>query len=426
MSRILAVCTLLVLLAMTGLQPALADEAKKVALVIGNSRYQNVSYLPNPTNDAADVAAALKRLGFIVHAASDLGVSEMRKALASFADEVSDADMAVVFFAGHGVEIDKRNYLIPVDAALKSDRRVRFEAVELDDVVATLNDVKGLRVILLDACRTNPFVPKMRRTSASRAIGRGLSDVEPSEGLLIGYAAKAGTVAEDGRERNSPYTRAILSHLEEPGLEVQFLFRKVRDEVLRSTGGKQEPHTYGSLPGKQIFLAPRLEAEAPKPLPAPPVNSVTRETEALFWKSIEHTSDEREYEAFLAQFPDGTFSALARIRLNRLKTQSASLKDGRPSKTQQLLALPEQETSLARAHPRKDVTRLAPTPYARELQAELKRHGCYSGPIDGLWGAESKRALSRYNKAASAYLTGPSKSSVAGAQYVARKACRAP
>ncbi len=446
MSRLVPAVLLFAALVLPTLAAA-QERAAKVALVIGNSRYATVSHLPNPRNDAKDMAEALRRLGFNVTEGHDLGVSAMRRHLASFADEAADAEMAIVFFAGHGVEIDKRNYLIPVDATLRSDRRVRFEAIELDDVVATLNDVHGLRLILLDACRTNPFVPKMRVTSATRSIGRGLSGVEPSEGLLIGYAAKAGTVAEDGRQRNSPYTRALLAHLEEPGLEVQFLFRKVRDEVLKATAGKQEPHTYGSLPGKQIYL----KARAPEPPPTAAVASVptlaapprrydagkNTEFEALFWRSIERSEDPREFEAFIARFPSGTFAPLARIRLDRLtsappgnsaKSHQDTTARPSPANTPTPAAatptvapkappLPAAEkpapskanapketpqTKMAHAEPRKTIEDDAEDKrreIARLTQRELKRLGCYDGAIDGLWGPASRRALERFNSA---------------------------
>ena len=192
---------------------AMAD--KRVAMVIGNSDYRSVANLPNPVNDAADVTTVLKRLGFAVTTAFDMTSQEMRDALRDFGHDANGADMALVYFAGHGLEISKQNYLIPVDAKLRTDLDVYYEAVPLDLVMAAVSGSKGLRLVLLDACRNNPFAATMKSTSPSRSIGRGLSRIEPGRGTLVSYAAKEGTTADDGQGRNSPYTKALLAHLEQ-------------------------------------------------------------------------------------------------------------------------------------------------------------------------------------------------------------------
>jgi len=246
----------LVLLAPVG--NAAAQESR-VALVIGNAAYDHVSKLANPVNDATDIANALERIGFEVSRGMDLDFRGMRLALRDFARKAIDADVVIVYFAGHGIEIDNTNYLIPTNAELASDQDVEFEALRLDAVVAAVANVKGLKVILVDACRNNPFLRDMTRTSATRSIGRGLGRINPG-GVLVGYAARGGTLALDGAGRNSPYAQALLSHIEEPGLELGKMFRKVRDKVFDLTDGYQEPFTYGSLPGKDIFLVPALPA----------------------------------------------------------------------------------------------------------------------------------------------------------------------
>ena len=243
MQRLLRPQAGLYLLLLLFSSPALAD--KRVALVIGNANYQHVSHLPNPVNDTADIGAALERLGFAIRRENDLDLTALRRAVSEFSDSAVGADIALVYFAGHGLEVDGENYLIPVDAVLETDRRIRFEAVPY--VSAALEGAKGLRIVLLDACRSNPFLASMKVTSPTRSIGRGLTRVEPSTGTIIGFSAKEGTTAEDGDGRNSPYAAALLEYLEEPGLEVQFMFRKVRDGVLARTNGRQEPFLYGSL-----------------------------------------------------------------------------------------------------------------------------------------------------------------------------------
>lgn len=242
-----------------------AQAAKRVALVIGNSDYQHASKLPNPRNDARDMAAAFDRLGFEVTRLDNLGFGEMRRTLGEFSDNAFGADMAVVFYAGHGMEVNKQNYLIPTDARLATDRAISYEAVPLELVTEAVSGAKGLKLVMLDACRNNPFAASMELTNPNRSIGRGLARVEPVAGTLVSFAAKEGTVASDGDGDNSPYTEALLEHLEEPGLEINFLFRKVRDKVMEQTSNQQQPFTYGSLPAEEIFLVgtPRKPAIAP-------------------------------------------------------------------------------------------------------------------------------------------------------------------
>ena len=237
-------------------QPALAE--KRVALVLGNSAYQSVPPLPNPVNDAAVIAATLKEAGFdVVDSRRDLPAAETRRALRDFADRARDADIAVVYYAGHGIEVDGTNYLIPVDAKLERDTDVFDEAFSLDRILLAIEPAKKLRLVILDACRDNPFAKGMRRTVASRSIERGLAKIEPaSPNTLIAYSAKAGSTALDGDAGNSPFTLALAKHLTTPGLDVRRAFGFVRDDVLKTTGNRQEPFVYGSLGGDDVPLVP--------------------------------------------------------------------------------------------------------------------------------------------------------------------------
>lgn len=252
---LLVICLLLI--------APLATEAKgkRVALVIGNSAYQYVPDLRNPANDAEDISKALQRIGFAVKQHQNLSYSDMRIALRDFAEAAANAEVALVYFAGHGIEIENTNYLIPVNAALKSDRDVEFEAIRLDAIVNAIAGSSALNIVIVDACRNNPFLAQMKKTSSTRSIGRGLAAVEPG-GVVVGYAARGGTLAQDGDGRNSPYAQAFLEHVEQPGLELGKLFRKVRDRVFALTDGYQEPFVYGSLPGEDIFLVPKVEQAA--------------------------------------------------------------------------------------------------------------------------------------------------------------------
>ncbi len=242
---------------------ALAE--KRVALVIGISRYQRVPQLANPTRDAAAMAALFRKAGFdVVDSENDLGIAELRQVIRRFSETSRDADIAVVYYAGHGIEVDGINYLIPADARLASDFDVDDETISLDRLLRALDPVRHLKLVILDACRDNPFTRTMKRTVSSRSVGRGLAEIQPSSpDMLIAFAAKAGAVASDGDGENSPFSAALVKYIAEPGLDLRLAFGRVRDDVLKSTGNRQEPFLYGSLGGDTVALVPkRIDAEA--------------------------------------------------------------------------------------------------------------------------------------------------------------------
>lgn len=234
--------------------PVLADN--RVALVIGNFDYSAVPKIPNAKNDGAAVANLLRAEKFEVEERQNLANSELRKTIRAFAARTRDADIAIVYFAGHGIEVGGNNYLIPTDAMLRSDLDVEDEAVSLDRVLQVLEPAKRLRLVILDACRDNPFLSAMKRTVASRSVSRGLAQVEPARpNTLIAFAAKAGSVAEDGVGSHSPFTEALLKHITEPGLDIRLALGRVRDDVLDKTRNSQEPFVYGSLGGSVVTLS---------------------------------------------------------------------------------------------------------------------------------------------------------------------------
>jgi uncharacterized caspase-like protein len=295
-------------------QPAFAE--KRVALVLGNSAYQNVARLANPVNDGMVIAATLKNAGFdVVEERHDLPAAETRRALRDFADRARDADIAVVYYAGHGIEVDGTNYLIPVDAKLERDTDVYDEAFSLDRVLLAIEPAKQLRLVILDACRDNPFAKTMKRTVASRAIGQGLAKIEPtSPNMLIAYSAKAGSTALDGDAKNSPFTMALAKHLTTPGLDVRRAFGFVRDEVLKTTSYRQEPFVYGSLGGEDVPLVP-VKATAS---PANPPADIRRDYELA-----QQIGNKAALNAFLAQYPDGFYAELARSQLAKIAAEEA-------------------------------------------------------------------------------------------------------
>ena len=255
---------------------AMPAEARRVALVIGNADYK-IGPLHNPVNDAMAVAVAFDKLGFDkIMLRKNLGFDGFRAALLEMARSSVGAELGVVFFAGHGTEVNGRNFLIPVDASLPTAGHLDLEAVALDAVLNQLGGVTKLKLVILDACRNNLFP----LAGGKRSVSRGLSRIEPEDNTLVVYAAKDGTTADDGKGRHSPFTDALLRHLAKPGLDVRRLFGYVRDDVMVTTNRVQQPHLYGTLGGSEIFLYPPnvapvpsvatpLATVPPTPVPAP-------------------------------------------------------------------------------------------------------------------------------------------------------------
>jgi tetratricopeptide (TPR) repeat protein len=227
---------------------------RRIALVIGNGAYKNVHALDNPPRDAKLLAGALHDLGFqTVTLANDLTRDKFFEALRAFASEAEKADWAVVYYAGHGFEIGGVNYLVPVDAKLAADKDAETEAVALEQVIAAVGGARKLRLVMLDACRDNPFAPTMQRTIALKLVDKGFSNIEPSAGFMVVYAAKHGETALDGEGTDSPFAVAVAHDIREPHVEVRKLFDIVRDDVWNATRHGQQPFTYGSPPGRDDF-----------------------------------------------------------------------------------------------------------------------------------------------------------------------------
>lgn len=293
---------------------------KRVALVIGNSDYRNVSQLPNPSRDADAIGALLKKAGFdVVDARTNLNGSDMRRLIRDFSDKVASADIAVVFYAGHGIEVDGNNYLLPVDTRLERDIDVEDEAVSLDRVVRIIEPAKKLRLVILDACRDNPFAKTMKRSLSTRSVERGLGKVEPtSPNTLIAYAAKAGSTAADGDGANSPFTTALLTQLAVPGQDVRRSFGFVRDAVLKATNNKQEPFVYGSLGGEDVTLVPAAAkpANVPAQVSALDPNSQLRRDYEL----AAQVNTKQGWDAFIAAHPTGFYADLAKAARSKIDT----------------------------------------------------------------------------------------------------------
>jgi tetratricopeptide (TPR) repeat protein len=227
---------------------------RKVALIVGNGAYRNVQQLDNPPRDARLIAATFRDLGFAtVTLAPDLTRDNFFAALRVFGAEAEKSDWAVVYYAGHGMEIGGVNYLIPTDAKLSADHDAETQAVALEQVIAAVGGARKLKLVMLDACRDNPFEKTMRRTIALKLVGKGLSNIEPEAGFMVVYAAKHGQTALDGDAGNSPFATALARDIREPKVEVRKLFDIVRDDVWTASKHQQQPFIYGSPPGREDF-----------------------------------------------------------------------------------------------------------------------------------------------------------------------------
>lgn len=247
--------------------PATAEE--RIALVIGNSDYAHVPKLKNASNDARKISETLTGIGFQVSTLLDAPRSDIVKTLNDFAFQAETADLALIYYAGHGVAVEGRNFLIPVDARITRNSELADKAIDMTDLLTSVDRARKMRIVILDSCRNNPFPgglesdPETGARSAgtasdgdpSRNLATGMAPASPDRGTLVAFAAKDGAVAFDGNGGNSPFALALADKLREPGLEISLMFRQVRDEVMTATDNRQEPHTYGALSGVPFYLA---------------------------------------------------------------------------------------------------------------------------------------------------------------------------
>ncbi|MBT9288316.1 caspase family protein [Prosthecodimorpha staleyi] len=234
---------------------AMAD--RRIALLIGNAAYRSAPALTNPHHDVELLRRTLADAGFDnVSVAKDLDLTAIKRTLRQFEDAAQNADIAVLYYSGHGLSAQGQNYLVPTDARLATDRDIEDETVSLDRVLRSLDGVRRLKLVLLDACRDNPFLATMARRSASRSLTRGLGRFEPTASdTLVGFATAEGETAQDGTRGASPFAIALAQHLATPGLDVEMALRKVRDDVMTATGGAQRPFKTGSIGGEAIALS---------------------------------------------------------------------------------------------------------------------------------------------------------------------------
>jgi uncharacterized caspase-like protein len=454
--RLISVFAFSLILTWLGIVPGHAE--KRVALVIGNSSYRNVAMLPNPEQDAASIAKLFKEAGFdTVIAENNVANLDFKRAIRRFTEIATDADIAVVYYAGHGIEINGTNYLIPVDALLARDSDAQDEAISLDRLIESVEGAKRLRLIILDACRDNPFSKRIKRMIAVRSISPGLGKIEPTgSDTLIAYAAKAGSTAEDGDGAHSPFTTALLTNLATPGLDVRLAFGRVRDQVMKMTRNRQEPFVYGSLGGKTVAL---VEEQRRVAQAAPAADTSARSD----YEFAERIGTKEAWRAFLAEHGNTFYGKLARAALDKLtdaderakgeaqrsssdqaKMQVAAKRKAdeearaqaeaarkaeaearrraeaeanRKAEQARLQAEQEGKAKLAaqQTKPAPTVIAMAPTnetatkpepraidaaDLASLLQFHLRRVGCDPGALNGTWNDQTSHAMAQFNRSA--------------------------
>jgi Caspase domain len=319
LSARLIVLSMAAAMAVMSVAPAAAD--KRVALVIGNGAYRNAPRLPNPTNDARDVAAALKRLNFETIVGIDLDRAGMDAAAIQFSRAAREADVALFYYSGHALQFSGINYLAPVDAKLTDEADLRLLA-RVDDIVADLQRAKNLRILVLDSCRDNPLADELKRsigTTRGVSIGRGLAKIDSPEGVILAFATQAGRTAADGSGRNSPYTTAFLKHIESQE-EIGAVFRKISTDVYAATKQSQLPELSLSLIG-DFYLRGRAEVR----LNVDPTVTVAPLSDAAqAWAVTKDTTSAAVLEDFVRQFGTTPYGSMARARLQELKTAAVA------------------------------------------------------------------------------------------------------
>ncbi|HLJ69908.1 MAG TPA: caspase family protein [Roseiarcus sp.] len=367
--------------------PVYAAADRRVALVIGNAAYKIAPRLDNPVIDAKAVAAKLKSLGFQVFEGYDLNSDQMRSALSQFSAALEGSDAALVYYSGHGVALDGENYLLPTDINPKTPGDLDLNAISATQVLKQMRRDERAIVLILDACREDPFAAELARTKSRAIIGaRGLNPIEgdAARGALIAFATDPNSVAFDGPPgQHSPFTKALLDHLDDAGVPIETVMSRVRAEVWAATKNKQLPWVNTSIIG-EFALNPKPEpAAAASPAPAP----ASQSTENLLWESAQRSNLAADYKAYLDAFPSGVFAQMARNRIAALSApdadQSASL--SRTATVEADAAEAEKKLNLAPAE-------------RRELQLRLAALKFDAGPPDGDFGDKARAAIREWQK----------------------------
>ena len=439
------------------LMPQHASAERRVALVIGNADYEHATGLRNPGNDATDVAETLKKLDFEVLLGRDLDQQEFAKTIEQFARALDDADIGLFFYAGHGLQMNDKNYLVSINARLENEFLLSSETIELDAIVRLMESKASTNLVFLDACRNNPLTENLRRSLAalkrSAQLGRGLARMESSgRDTLFAFAAAPGQEAADGSERNSPFTAALLRHIPRQGVEVSVMLKEVAADVRRDTRNAQRPQQLSDM-SRLFYFANAPAAAAPAQVVEKSTPAPDRTLDVAYWNSAQVSNDCDSVRAYIQRFPDGAFIDLARLAERRLCTMArrvtappepaapgaadasappltpapppaASDQAPRPEPAVQpnIAALPE----IAALPPEPPAAAVAQDGIlARNIQLELIRLGCAKGDPEDDWNPAARDALRKFNRHAKARLNlnAPSERTMAALRGYDRRIC---
>jgi hypothetical protein len=369
--------------------------SKRVALVIGNANYQYVPHLANPKNDATDMAAALERLGFTIVLGVDLDKAAMDQTVRRFAQAATGAEVGVLFYAGHGIQVSGQNYLVPIDAKLEDGSGIDFELVRVDLVQRTMEREASTNLLFLDACRANPLARNLARAMGTRTvvIGQGLAPIESGVGTLISFSTQPGNVAVDGTGRNSPYSGALVQQLNRADEDVSDLLINVRKEVMSATNNLQVPWEHSALT-ERFYFSPSSGVTKPADTAVPSSSpSYEQQAELAFWATVKDSRNPNLLQSYLDRFPKGIFAGAARVLIDQAKQERAVA--SLTVKGEEANKADEARSSLGqpRTDGKADRERLV-----RDLQTELTRVGCEAGSPDGAWGDKAKSALAEFAK----------------------------
>lgn len=457
------------------LWPMAASAERRVALVIGNSAYQHATALRNPGNDANDVSETLKKLGFDVQLGIDLDQQGFARTIEQFARTLEDADVGLFFYAGHGVQMNDKNYLVSVNARLENEFLLSSETIELDAIVRLMESKAPINLVFLDACRNNPLAENLRRSltvlKRSAQLGRGLARMEPTgRDTLVAFSAAPGQEAADGSDRNSPFTAALLRHIPKAGLEVSVMLKDVAADVRRDTRNSQRPQQLSDMT-KAFYFAKLQQVESTKTDAAPAPELLAKagpaaddhSLDVAFWNAAQSSNDCDAIRAYMQRFPKGVFIELAKLSERRLCSVGRKVtvidpapSDAAPSPSAVATLTapsPSPAPSLTPAAPPAPalippaVNRPAPGPaiaalpevkaasgsapvvssteMTRIIQLELYRLGCGSSEANGNWTAATREGLRRYNKAMHAKLdlSDPSNTTITALQNQGGRVC---
>ena len=374
--------------------PKIGQElGSRVALVVGNGSYDDVAHrLPNPPNDAHAVAAKLRGLGFKVIEAVDLDYSGMRAALRQFDRALQKADAGLFFYAGHAMEFQGRNYLFPTDAVLETEGDIGLGLIDVSQVLTVMETTVPTRLVFLDSCRDNPLARQFSRSlgaSRTSSVGKGLARIDAAIGTFIAYATAPGEVAVDGDGANSPFTLAMLEHLDEPGLDIDQFMRKVRNSVLDATDENQIPWNSSSLRGPFI-LNLDVSIEMPPAVSSARFTDTNLQAEILFWDSIKDSDHASSFKAYMERFGSGgTYASLAKLRIDALSNED----------NLETAPVDQHRHKASESDPLSMEVAIGLRPFYRKaVQEALNTLGFDPRGIDGVFGTNTRHAIARWQE----------------------------